>query len=58
MDQSTTKSLMKAISVLLFGLLLVGCETAYYNAWEKVGVHKRDILIDRIEDTQEAQQDA
>ena len=39
-------------------LLLAGCETAYYNAWEKVGVHKRDILVDRVEDTQEAQEDA
>ncbi len=38
-------------------VLLAGCETAYYNAWEKVGVHKRDILVDRIEDTQEAQED-
>ncbi|MGS2723530.1 DUF2959 domain-containing protein [Porticoccus sp. GXU_MW_L64] len=38
-------------------LLLAGCESAYYGAWEKVGVHKRDILVDRIEDTQEAQQD-
>ncbi|UTW44655.1 DUF2959 domain-containing protein [bacterium SCSIO 12696] len=38
-------------------LLLAGCESAYYSAWEKVGVHKRDILVDRIEDTQEAQED-
>lgn len=38
-------------------LALAGCETAYYNAWEKVGVHKRDILVDRIEDTQDAQED-
>lgn len=37
--------------------LLSGCETAYYSAWEKLGVHKRDILIDRIEETQEAQKD-
>lgn len=37
---------------------LSGCETAYYNTMEKVGVHKRDILIDRIESTQEAQKEA
>ncbi|MGV6807943.1 MAG: DUF2959 domain-containing protein [bacterium] len=42
-------------AVMLLGL--AGCETAYYNAWEKVGVHKRDILVDRIEDTQKAQED-
>lgn len=38
-------------------LLLAGCETAYYDAWEQVGVHKRDILVDRIEDTQDAQEE-
>ena len=47
-------------SAVIAALLLVlsGCESTYYGAWEKVGVHKRDILIDRIEDTQEAQEDA
>lgn len=38
--------------------LLTGCESAYYGAMEKVGYHKRDILVDRIEDVQEAQIDA
>lgn len=38
-------------------LALAGCESTYYNAMEKVGFHKRDILIDRIEEVQEAQQD-
>ena len=42
----------------LAATLLAGCETAYYSAWEKLGVEKRDILVDRIEDTQQAQQDA
>ena len=36
---------------------LAGCESAYYGAWEKVGVHKRDIMVDRIEDVRESQQD-
>ncbi|WP_281648823.1 DUF2959 domain-containing protein [Parendozoicomonas sp. Alg238-R29] len=39
-------------------LLITGCQSAYYNAMEKVGVHKRDIMIDRIEDTQSAQEEA
>lgn len=42
--------------MLLWGL--VGCESTYYSAWEKVGVHKRDILVNRIEDTRSAQEDA
>lgn len=38
-------------------MTLAGCESVKYSALEKVGIHKRDILIDRIEDTQEAQTD-
>lgn len=38
-------------------LLVFGCESTYYDAMEKIGVHKRDILIDRIEDAQSAQED-
>lgn len=51
---------MKKLASVLVALSLVmfsGCETTYYNAMEKVGIHKRDILIDRIEDAREAQQD-
>lgn len=54
---------MKALRTphfLLFALLLClqGCQTAYYNAWEKLGVEKRDILVDRVEDARDAQEDA
>lgn len=54
---------MNAINTAKYGivaillLLLSACESTYYDAMETVGVHKRDILIDRIEDVQEAQQD-
>ena len=48
---------MKKIILITLVLMLMGCETAYYNAWEKMGVHKRDLLVDRIEDTQESQED-
>jgi hypothetical protein len=47
--------ILKGLSIIC--VLLSGCESTYYNAWEKVGVHKRDILVDRIEETQESQQD-
>lgn len=39
-------------------MLLTGCQTAYYSAMEKVGVHKRDILVDRVEEARESQEDA
>jgi len=44
--------------VLLFSLLLSSCASVQYSALEKVGVYKRDILVDRVEDAREAQQDA
>lgn len=43
--------------MLLSIVLLTACQTAYYSAWEKIGVEKRDIMIDRIEEAQEAQED-
>ncbi len=39
-------------------LMLTGCQSTYYSAMEKVGIHKRDIMVDRIEDTQSAQENA
>ncbi len=35
-----------------------GCSSMYYGALEQVGIQKRHILKDRIEDGREAQQDA
>ena len=49
---------MRATAGVMLILVLAGCESAYYGAWEQVGVHKRDILVDRVEDASEAQQDA
>jgi len=39
-------------------LMLSGCQSAYYAAWEKVGVEKRDILVDRVENAKESQEEA
>lgn len=39
-------------------ILLASCQSAYYAAWEKVGVEKRDILVDRVEDAKDYQEDA
>ncbi|MFT7300019.1 MAG: hypothetical protein ACI89Z_000471 [Porticoccus sp.] len=47
---------MEKIVLFTLLILLAGCETAYCDAWEQVGVHKRDILVDRIDETQEAQE--
>ncbi len=39
-------------------LALSGCQSAYYSAMESVGFHKRDILVDRVEETKESQQES
>lgn len=37
---------------------LSGCSTMYYETMEKVGVHKRDIMIDRVKEARDTQNDA
>jgi chromosome segregation ATPase len=34
---------------------LTGCASVQYSALEKVGIHKRDILVDRVEDARDSQ---
>lgn len=46
------------LAILLSLTTLTGCQSAYYSAMEKVGVHKRDIMVDRVEDANDAQLDA
>lgn len=46
---------MRSLSIALAALLLAGCQSAYYSAAESVGYHKRDILVDRVEDSRDAQ---
>lgn len=40
------------------GLLLAGCSGVYYNAMEKIGIPKRQILVDRVAEARGAQQAA
>lgn len=50
---------MKSVpACLALGLLLAalsGCSSTYYNAMEKFGFAKRDILVDRVDATRDAQ---
>lgn len=47
------------ILTLAFVLLFFsGCSSTYYNAMEKVGIHKRDIMVDRVEDARDSQAEA
>lgn len=48
--------LMAILALFMFTIL--GCTQTYYKAMEKVGVHKRDILVDRVENARDAQSEA
>jgi len=45
----------RARFVCLLLITLTGCASVQYSALEKVGIHKRDILVDRVEDARDAQ---
>jgi septal ring factor EnvC (AmiA/AmiB activator) len=38
-------------------LALTGCDRTYYKTMEAFGKHKRDLLVDRVEDTRDSQED-
>jgi len=52
---------MHALAHLALGTLLVSataCQSVGYKIQEKLGVHKRDILVDRVQAGRDAQEDA
>jgi len=49
---------VRAIALLSFVMCLSACESTYYGVQEKFGILKNDILVDRVQDTMDAQQDA
>lgn len=53
-----TPVIRRYASIVMVLALTAGCQSTYYSAMEKVGIHKRDIMVDRIEDTQVAQEHA
>lgn len=42
--------------IVLMMCALSGCQGAYFRAMEKVGYHKRDILVSRVNDARDEQQ--
>lgn len=49
---------VKWLLSLIFILSLAACSTVYYQAMESVGVHKREIMVDRVEDARDSQKEA
>lgn len=46
------------LGVLALAGLSAGCSSVYYGTMEKFGYAKRDILVDRVDETRQAQADA
>lgn len=51
-------SAVRFAGLIGLGLLLVACESAYYGTMERFGVHKREILVDRVVDARDSQTEA
>ena len=50
---------MRSITLPILSLLiLAGCQSAYYGTMERFGIEKRDILVDRVEEARDAQEES
>ena len=47
-----------AFPMMILAVLLAGCSSTYYGAMEKLGFEKREIMVDRVEDARDAQDEA
>ena len=49
---------LRAVSIGIAGAVLISlssCASVQYSALEKIGIHKRDLLVDNVEDARDAQ---
>ena len=47
------------IALMAIGLFMsLGCQSVYYDAMEKMGYHKRDLMVSDVEKARDAQQEA
>ncbi|GKS57813.1 DNA repair ATPase [Nitrospira sp.] len=51
-------SLIRFLPIVFVGLTLIGCDTLYLGAMEKMGYAKRDILSSRVKAARDAQEEA
>src|SRR5437867_4211286 len=57
-SRSVSPACVLHVSCGLLVLALAGCQTAYYATMEKLGYHKRDILVSRVEEARTSQEQA
>lgn len=58
MRKTVTNWVVLYAVLVAMALALGGCESAYYKTMEVFGYHKRDLLVERVEDARDAQEDA
>jgi len=52
------KRYLRSLTIGLAVVLVAACESTYYSTMESFGLEKRDIFVDRIEDSRDAQEEA
>ena len=57
-SQIRRRSFLQIYAIVLFALIGLSCQTAYYETMEKFGYHKRDLLVRDVEKARDAQQEA
>jgi len=58
MTRSVPHACALRVCMVLLVLALMGCQAAYYATMEKLGYHKRDILVHRVEEARTSQEEA
>lgn len=47
-----------AVLLMIAVLGIAGCNSLYYGAWERLGYHKRDLLVSSVADARDGQEEA
>lgn len=56
--RAVLQSRFRFLAIIWFVAVVSGCQSVYYRTMEKLGYEKRDILVDRVGNAREAQQEA
>lgn len=56
--KSRCRPILQMMFIAVFVFLILGCESAYYGTMEKLGYHKRDLMVDRVESARDGQEEA
>jgi hypothetical protein len=58
MTKSTLRMELRLPALFTILSFLLACETTYYKTMEKFGYHKRDLMVERVEEARDAQKEA